>query len=364
LSFLFTGDGKLWNYFDTFLVCAGIMDEWLFPAVRLVKVLAGISATEGYNESITDLLRVLRILRLFRIMRLLRLIKGIPPLYNLLVGITQAMAGMMWVTVLTGMMLYAWGLLTVALLRDGLVEVDCSTGEDEGSIGDACPFELDAHGEAGESLHPRCIFSSVTQTMLILFELMNGHMAAFEDMLACIGWIKPFMCLYMALSCLTILPTLTAVVSDNMLNSTRETKENNKMEADEALRKRRMCIVNELIDSIGTRKDGYIDKPSFDKLLKEPFMSDMLAVTAQLQVTSMKSLYDLLERGDQVHRNIFVRSLDLESKEVCEQTFMRFEKRISSIEANLAYLISTMTNTQNEVQWLTGQMCPPTQPQG
>lgn len=350
--FLCSPTDRAWNYFDSFIVGSGVTDLWLLPTIKMVKSMLGMSV-RSQGSSITQFLGVLRILRLFRILRLLRLIKSIPPLFNLLKGITHAMAGMMWVGVLAIVVLYAFGLLTVALLRDGLVEVKCN-GDD---IKAACPFELTPDGERGDSQHPRCTFTSVTQTMLILFELMNGHMSAFEDMLTCVPFMKPALIVYLLLSCLTILPILTAVISENMLNSSEETKARHREEEETNLTKRKRAILKELFDEIDDDGSGDITKSEFDSMLKQPFLSDLLSVTAEVRASELKNIFSLLSRNGNVKRSAFMKALESSAQEVRQRSIMQFEKRLTNIEGEVTKLKKVVGSSREEVLWLTSQAC-------
>mmetsp|Transcript_3360 Transcript_3360/g.8893 ORF Transcript_3360/g.8893 Transcript_3360/m.8893 type:complete len:563 (+) Transcript_3360:2-1690(+) len=352
LAFLCSPTDRVWNYFDSFIVGSGVTDLWLLPTIKMVKSMLGMTV-KGHGSSITQFLGVLRILRLFRILRLLRLIKSIPPLFNLLQGITHAMAGMMWVGVLAIVVLYAFGLLTVALLRDGLVEVRCN-GD---GIEAACPFELTPHGEKGDSQHPRCTFTSVAQTMLILFELMNGHMSAFEDMLTCVPLMKPALIVYLLLSCLTILPILTAVISENMLNSSEETKNRHREEEEAQVIKRKRAILNELFDSIDADLSGDITKSEFDSMLKQPFLADLLSVTANLRASELKNIFSLLSRNGNVKRSAFMKALESSSQDVRQRSIMQFEKRLVNIESSVSRLSKVVGSSREEVLWLTSMAC-------
>merc|ERR1719487_1575084 len=139
---------------------------------------------------------MLRMARLLRILRLVRLVKNIPPLFTLIVGILQAMQGMAWVLVLTGVLLYAFALLSVRLIGHGLI------------FGGKAPDEVAA------------IFPSVPQSMFVLFKVMNGDTDPVEPLFHEVPLSKLIFVLYMVVSSWAILSILTAVVSENMINAT------------------------------------------------------------------------------------------------------------------------------------------------
>merc|ERR1712157_517197 len=102
------------------------------------------------------IMMLLRMARLLRILRLVRLVKNIPPLFILIVGIAQAMQGMMWVVVLTMVLIYAMSLLSVKLIGHGLI------------LGaDAPPDVTD-------------VFANVPDSFFVWFKAMNGDWGAFE----------------------------------------------------------------------------------------------------------------------------------------------------------------------------------------
>merc|ERR1719215_2120882 len=131
---------------------------------------------------------LLRTARLLRILRLVRLVRGIPPLFLLIIGILEAMRGMFWVLVLTSVVLYVFGLLSVKLLGHGLV------------FGgpDATPDVI------------KSTFPDVPQSMFVLFMAMIGEISYVEPLFEIASWAKVFFMLYGVLSSWAILSILTA----------------------------------------------------------------------------------------------------------------------------------------------------------
>lgn len=198
LSF-FTGPNDLtWNYIDLVIIVGAIFDLWTFPMLQYLGPLFGreegeASSTGGAAGSFA---RLLRLMRLLRILRLVKLLKKIPPLYRVLAGIMDSMKAMQWVLVLTAMVLYAMAIFWTTVVGQGTV-VEDSTGQTEKN------------------------FSLVSASLFSLFLMMNGE---FDRATALFKypWGQFFVFIWMVISNWAILAVLTAVVSDNMMTSSRK----------------------------------------------------------------------------------------------------------------------------------------------
>merc|ERR1719261_1234554 len=73
----------------------------------------------GFNLS--QVMMLMRMLRLMRILRLVKLVKSVEPLYILVVGISAAVQGVIWVLLLTIVILYAIAIISTRLIGHGLV---------------------------------------------------------------------------------------------------------------------------------------------------------------------------------------------------------------------------------------------------
>merc|ERR1719326_1854320 len=100
----------------------------MLPMIGIVQTL--VTGKHAHKLQLGKFMMLLRLARLLRILRLVRLIKNIPPLFNLIVGIISAMQGMIYVLILTLVLLYAFAILAVRLIGEGMI------------FGGECPEEV------------------------------------------------------------------------------------------------------------------------------------------------------------------------------------------------------------------------------
>merc|ERR1719316_1591738 len=93
-------------------------------------------------------------MRLLRITRLFRLGKIVRPLYNLAMGILEALQGMFWVLVFTFMALYAAAIVATRMIGHGMLFSDDDINPEVEKVQD--------------------MFSTVGGSMFTLFEIMSG----------------------------------------------------------------------------------------------------------------------------------------------------------------------------------------------
>jgi len=193
-------------------VLGGLIDQWMIPFVSIFRELLGESELD--SGSMGPVMSMLRMARLLRILRLVRLIKSIRPLYRLATGIMSAMQGMMWVMVLTAVVLYAFSLLSVRLIRDGIL--------------------------FGKQHQAREVFPNIADSVWVYFMMMNGDAGALEPLLEVRPMMKLIALLYMVLSAWPILSIFTAVVSENMISASdsdaKKDQEEERQDRDKRLR--------------------------------------------------------------------------------------------------------------------------------
>ncbi|CAJ1382521.1 unnamed protein product [Effrenium voratum] len=88
----------IFNWLDFIIVVGGVADEWIIPIYNFLASNVGAAEQETTLGTVMNMLRVMRLVRL---LRLIRLVRSVPPLYNLLKGILEAMQGMLWLLILT-----------------------------------------------------------------------------------------------------------------------------------------------------------------------------------------------------------------------------------------------------------------------
>lgn len=332
LSYFTDPTTAAWNYIDFIIVAGGIMDQWAMPTVSFIKVAMGdhSSATGG---NIGQIMITLRMLRLLRLLRLVRLVRSIPPLFDLVVGIVQAVQGMFWVLVLTVTFLYACSLLCVRLFGHGLV------------FGGEAPEEVAA------------IFPSVFQAFFILFKLMNGDGDALEPLLTAMPLTKAFFLFYMVVSTWAILSILTAVVSENMIATTEASREESEAQHEEDRRKFTETKLRILFFEMDKDSDMTLTRSEFRDFIKDPVSCEQLKVVSRnkLDEEDLWFLFNtrriLSESGnadeDYIKIQDFTDALGKNEEDVRQSSIFRLNNRLTCLEVavrnNMKDMMDAMT---------------------
>merc|ERR1719265_211557 len=156
------------------------------PIVKFLHVLLYKEPMDDQGGSASTFVMLLRIMRLFRILRLVRLLRAVKPLFRLLMGILEAIQAMLWVLALTVIILYACAILITSLVGHGVI---FSGGE--------VPEEASG------------LFSTVPESMFLLFKLMNDDQSVMDPILWSIP-ARAFFVAFMVVTNWTILAVLTS----------------------------------------------------------------------------------------------------------------------------------------------------------
>lgn len=334
-AFFIDADSVAWNYIDFVIVVGGIVDIWAMPFIAWVKAAMGMS-TSGSGGNVGQIMMMLRMLRLLRLLRLVRLVRSIPPLFTLVIGIVQAVQGMVWVLVLTASFLYVMSLLCVRLFGHGLV------------FGGEAPPEVAA------------IFPSVFQSFFVLFKLMNGDGDDLEPLMTLMPITKLFFVSYMVVSTWAILSVLTAVVSENMISTTEAARESI---AEEREADRRMHLdmkLNKLFFEMDTDNTNTLTRVELMQFLEDPVSREELSQIARvkLDVEDMKFLFNtkrhLSDDGnadlDYIYIDDFREALGKNDDPVKQRAVFRIHNRLTSLEVvvrrNLKELMQLVSKTE------------------
>jgi hypothetical protein len=273
-------------------------------------------------------------MRLLRILRLVKLVKNIPPLFNLIVGIITAMQGMIYVLILTVVLLYAFAILAVHLIEEGIV------------FGGECPEAV------------RGIFDTVPNSMFVLFNVMNGDQGTLGPLLEIMPIMKLVFCLFMITTSWAILSILTAVVSENMIAVTEKTKEEREA-AEEGEHVRRTNVkLTEIFGSLDEDNSGALNETEFSMLLKDQNLAEEFSEATGVGRYDIVDLFDILahkEVGSEervIQYTDFIGSLGREKEGVTMRSIMRLEKRMRDLYMGQREMRSSM-------QWMINKMAGP-----
>jgi voltage-gated sodium channel len=317
LTFFCHPTDTFWNWLDFSIVAGGVFEQWLLPLITIISAMLHLNTTSTMPHGTMALIRLARLLR---VMRLVRVVKSVPPLYDLVRGMSQAMQGIAWVIILTILVLYIFALLAVKLIGEGLL------------IGKDSPEEVTAP------------FSSLGEAAFVLFKVMNGDQSVLEALFHDVPLMKVVFVVFIIITNWSILAIVTAVVSENMITVTEE----NQMErdAEEKLLKEERAVarLEEIFASLDKDGSGDLDLAEFSNLLndKSSTARDELCEAAGMDTQDLLDIFNTLSSEPEdsrevpkVKRWMIIDGLRHESSPPTERSIMRLEKKLNRIEQTL-----------------------------
>lgn len=324
----------LWNWLDLIVVLGGVVDQWWEPLLGVIAHCMGMPEMKSAyeledDEDMGKIMSLMRLTRLLRLLRLVRLVRGIQPLYTLVLGIVQAMQGMFWVVFLTVFFLYVWAIFCVMLVGQGLV------------FGGRRPPAVVEQ-----------IFPNVFESMYVLFKVMNGDQSDIVPLFTVMPITKLGVVTFVVLTNWAILSILTAVVSENMINATETHRQELEQaaQADKAERSKR--TLEEIFMGADVDRNSTLTREELIVLLQDEDRCDELADASGLEKADLVHLFDVLsthhvsDTGEVVfyiNREDWMEGLKKQSATATERAVMRLEKRLTTIEKNLAVVEHTVT---------------------
>eukprot|EP00747_Dinoflagellata_sp_TGD_P208562 gnl/TRDRNA2_/TRDRNA2_82030_c0_seq1.p1 gnl/TRDRNA2_/TRDRNA2_82030_c0~~gnl/TRDRNA2_/TRDRNA2_82030_c0_seq1.p1 ORF type:complete len:623 (+),score=119.86 gnl/TRDRNA2_/TRDRNA2_82030_c0_seq1:119-1870(+) len=273
--FFLSAEVRLGNMLDALIVGAGVFDSWLMPVTDVLEDVldptsGGASKADKYNKKIMKTL--VGMLRLLRITRLVRLVKIVPPLYRLATGVLQAMQGMFWVLLLLGMFLYAAAIMLTHLV-----------GKGEG---------VQERLSSDESVQMHEMFSSVGESMFILFEMMScWSLMKFQALFTVMPAIRLCFVLFYILTAWALMAVMTGVVSEKMISVHQHLEKQDKM-----FEEHRRYTAGELLVTMFEAADldgsGDISREEFNKLLSN---ADQVKQLMEVSILDIQDFYDLFD---------------------------------------------------------------------
>jgi len=269
-------DDWVWNVFDFSIVMSGVFDTWLMPLYqRLMLALLHHKKETGNHMSVVFML--MRMGRLLRIVRLFRLVRIVRPLFELAMGIMEALQGMFWVLVFMIMTLFATAILCTRLIGHGnLLQSD--DPEEQEALDDIKKM----FGTVADSMFT--LFGTVSSWSLLKF------VPLFEEM----PYLKPFFVLFYVYSAWALLAVMTGVVSENMI-AIREQMLQEDRQKDELRRANITEHLLELFRNADIDGNGVVSREEFDAMLAKPDLVKKIQKNAHMRMSDMRELYDWID---------------------------------------------------------------------
>eukprot|EP00929_Paragymnodinium_shiwhaense_P048467 TRINITY_DN24498_c0_g3_i1.p1 TRINITY_DN24498_c0_g3~~TRINITY_DN24498_c0_g3_i1.p1 ORF type:complete len:819 (+),score=173.22 TRINITY_DN24498_c0_g3_i1:126-2582(+) len=197
------GEGWLWNYFDTFVVVAQLLEY-------AMELAANASSLDAGQIKQMRVLRVLRLLRILRVVRVLHLISELRTIVSSIVGSFKSLG---WTVCLLLLMIYIVAIFFTQSITENFVELGRtdpeSMNEDEASL--------------------RLYFGSLGRAVLTLWQAMSGGLdwdTLAGPLLHELGFFTSLLfASYIAFAILALMNVVTGVFVQTALNSAKEEEE-------------------------------------------------------------------------------------------------------------------------------------------
>jgi len=309
-----------WNWLDSIIVISSILDMWIIPFVHVSGKKHNSRSIIG---SVTIILRLPRLLRIFRI---LTVVKAVRPLYNLLVGLSEAFSAIFWFLVLVCVLLYAFALIFHQMFSHGWEALS-----------------EDANDDAKQ------VFATVMKSFFSLFRVMAADMTDLGPILShCMDWSLPmwYMAFQMCSSWL-LLSTLTATVIDTVLGSKakREREEEFRRVRDE-----RDQVTEALQDALGELANVY-DELRVDELrefLEDPENADLLRKLVNKEPFEALQDWEALQIEGAVQLDDFIEHLQAGSySHNVAGNVHRLESRVLRLQSSMDQVIAFLPVLRN-----------------
>eukprot|EP00929_Paragymnodinium_shiwhaense_P002185 TRINITY_DN102397_c0_g1_i1.p1 TRINITY_DN102397_c0_g1~~TRINITY_DN102397_c0_g1_i1.p1 ORF type:complete len:814 (+),score=155.03 TRINITY_DN102397_c0_g1_i1:130-2571(+) len=197
------GDGWMWNYFDTFVVFAQLLEYGL-------EFVAASSQLDAGQIKQMRVLRVLRLLRILRVVRILHLISELRTIVSSIVGSFKSLG---WTVILLLLMIY----IVAIFFTQSITERFVMHGEP-----DVSQFNADENAL-------RNYFGSLGRAVLTLWQAMSGGLdwdGLAGPLLNELGIFTSLMfASYIAFAILALMNVVTGVFVQTALNSAKEEEE-------------------------------------------------------------------------------------------------------------------------------------------
>eukprot|EP00927_Polykrikos_kofoidii_P031842 TRINITY_DN27285_c0_g1_i2.p1 TRINITY_DN27285_c0_g1~~TRINITY_DN27285_c0_g1_i2.p1 ORF type:complete len:589 (-),score=114.37 TRINITY_DN27285_c0_g1_i2:124-1890(-) len=278
LHFFNSEDDWVWNLFDFSIVMSGVFDTWMMPAIKSIdRHFIHKTAKEEKKNHMSVIFMLMRMLRLLRIVRLFRLVRIVRPLFELAMGVMEALQGMFWVLVFMIMTLYATAILCTRLIGHGTLISDEDAENDE------------------ELANIRSMFGSVEQSMFSLFGTVSSwsllkFVPLFEEMPV----LRPLFVTFYVYSAWALLAVMTGVVSENMI-AIREQMIQEDKQKEEIRRARITEHLIEVFRQADSDGSGTVTREEFNAMLAMPDLVRKIQRNSHLRVSDMQELFEWID---------------------------------------------------------------------
>lgn len=315
-----------WNCLDFTIVVTSTTDTWILPILNVLcggrlEVVVGTADSQTREGRVGPVMMFIRTLRLMRILRLARLLKSFRPLYILVTGVMAALQGVFWVLVLTFTVLYAMGIMATRMIGHGMI------------FAESPPENI---------IFP---FKSVPDSMFTLFRVMSGSTSqsestAIDALMSAVPAVKFAFVYFLVTSSWTLLSTLTAVVSENMITVTGQEEEAMRIsDADED----RLLMIKHIKVLFNDIDKGHVEEGALDAFLADKGNSLSTARYCKMAVHDVREVLHILRSyGRDVTMAEFADKLVDAKHPATERSVMKIEARLSAMQLRTEALLDSL----------------------
>eukprot|EP00928_Gymnodinium_smaydae_P058548 TRINITY_DN4173_c2_g3_i1.p1 TRINITY_DN4173_c2_g3~~TRINITY_DN4173_c2_g3_i1.p1 ORF type:complete len:642 (+),score=143.56 TRINITY_DN4173_c2_g3_i1:78-1928(+) len=320
-AFFHKEDEWVWNLFDFSIVASGIVDTWLMPLL-----FANLQKSGSHMSVVFMLMRMGRLLRIVRLFRLVRIVR---PLFELAMGIMEALQGMFWVLVFMIMTLYAAAILCTRLIGHGTIITE---------------------NDSQELLTIKDMFSSVDKSMFTLFGTVSSwSLLKFVPLFSEMPALRPMFVLFYVYSAWALLAVMAGVVSKNMIAIRDQMVQEDKQKED----MRRANITEHLLELFRKADEdnsGQISREEFDNLMCQPEVVKKIQKNTNMRTQDLSELFDLIDHDESNNITIdeFMSGFKWVNEPLRQKSLVRMQQRLGA--ALQALESSVVTNIESKAE--------------
>lgn len=323
-----------WNILDVVIVMSAVIDTWVIGLLFGSTVHGARDHSSGKTHHASNsgqLMMLMRMLRLLRILRLAKLVKAVRPLYLLVASIMAALEGVAWVFVLTLTLLYAMAIVATRLAGHGLIWPNGNEPE-----------------EIMES------FRTVADSMFTLFRLMTGmpseaEQIAVDRLMDSLPFTRFFFIFFIISSTWTLLSTLTAVISENMITTSEQQKQELALASADEDHENRILQLRELFDFMAEGCAEDLQEEDLARFLENKDYAARVALSCRVTVKETEAVLKALHRESAVvTKDMFVHHLLNVSEPCTEKTILQLEARLTEFQRRTESVLSGLASDQQQ----------------
>lgn len=244
-----------WNIFDTILVGVSCADTFVIQVV-----------TWGRGEAV-DVIGVMRVLRSIRVVKVFRVFRFYRKLWQLVIGVVDAMRALVWAWLLIVVIIYVFAILMTRTLKV-------------------------KNEELGE------LFGNVPMSMFTMFQVMTleGWPSVARAAMKEEPWSLVAFLAFLILTTFSIMNVIIAVIVESTMEQANSNREEVVRSQEEELRKA-SHKVSQVFKHTDTDGNGQITKSEFHEAIKRDDVHAYL-VDVGVDVRQAENLFDILDFDD------------------------------------------------------------------